>query len=109
MLVSIVTHRLNLRVIDIILGPNIRQAKSGVISFSVVGGGGVKKKVAQIVLKHALVPKFLKSDVFWVVFFFWGGGGCQKTKVALTGMKRVLVLEFLNFDEIFFSEKLPTP
>ena len=50
-------------------GSNLCQAKSGVISFSVImggGGGGVsrvkKNKVAQNDLKHNLVLGFLKSN-----------------------------------------------
>ena len=43
-------------------------------------------KVAQNVLKHALVLEFLKSDKF----FFLGGGGCQKIKVAQNVLKHAL-------------------
>ena len=61
-------------------GPNIRQTKSGVFSFSViiVGGWGgqgegriPKTIVSQNVLKHALILECLSSDTI----FQWGGGG----------------------------------
>ena len=55
-------------------GLNICKAKSGVSSFR---GGGGQIKVAQNVLKHALVLKFLSSNEFFV-----GGGGVLKIKVA---------------------------
>ena len=67
------------------IGPNICQGKSGVVSF-LVGGGGVGgyvegaggrgkgcPKVAQNVLKHALVLELLSFNEF----FFWGGGGSK--------------------------------
>ena len=46
-------------------GLNIRQAKSGVISKSLYGGGGgsgVRKSVAQSGVKHGLILEFLRSD-----------------------------------------------
>ena len=63
--------------------------------------GGVprkkKKKVAQNLLKHALVLEFLKSDE---IFSQWGGGG-QKIKVVQNVLKHALVLEFLKSGKIF--------
>ena len=55
------------------LGPNIHEAKSGVSSFS---GGSPKIKVAQTVLRHALVLEFLSSDDFLRV----GGGRGSESK-----------------------------
>ena len=60
-------------------------------------GGPRKKKVAQNLLKHALVLEFLRSDKF---FFWWGGGG-QKIKVAQNVLKHALVLEFLKSGKFF--------
>ena len=61
--------------------------------------GGVprkKKKVAQNLLKHALVLEFLKSGK---IFRWWGG---QKKKVVQNVLKHALVLEFLKSGKNFF-------
>ena len=55
------------------VGPNLRQAKSGIFSFSVVmvwGSRiwGQKFKVAQNDLNHILVLDFLKSDEIFKFF-----------------------------------------
>ena len=53
--------------------------------------GVSKKKVAQNLLKHALVLEFLKSDK--KISSGWGGGGLQK-KVAQNLLKHALISEF---------------
>ena len=60
-----------------------------------------KKKLLRILLKHALVLEFLKSDkIFRPVG--GGGGGGQKIKVAQNVLKHALILEFLKSGKFFF-------
>ena len=66
--------------------------------------GVPKIKVAQNVLKHALILEFLSSDEF--VFLRGRGWEFPKIKVAQNVLKHALVLEFLRSNEFFLSEKV---
>ena len=66
-----------------------------------MGGDSQKKKVAQNVLKHALISEFLKSNEILCSVRGGGGGGII---VAQNVLKHALVLEFLKSDD--FGQKV---
>ena len=63
------------------------------------GGGLKKRKIAQNVLKHALVLEFLNSNKN----FLFKGGGCLKKKKSWNVLKHALVLEFLKSEKKLFG------